>query len=454
MKNRGIATVLFIILVAANLTGQEVVKRGILDLRENGFRKEPVVKLNGEWEFYWHEHLRPVDFIKADTGSRFIYTKVPSYWTDLTDSIEGITPDGYATYRMRILLPEYFRTDLVFQVPVFDSSYRLYLDGKLVASNGVPGQKPTETKPGYDPLVVHYTPNNDTLELVVNVSNYHHRRGGFWLPLTVGPSESMMLKIKREEIFTAGSLGVLFAFTLFFFIFFIIFLRDKTMLYFSLATFGLMVRTMFTGSFPALAFVNIPWIWIIRMEYTGTYIAMIFSLLYFYGIYRDNFIRYINTVLISLFGILILFVLTTPVSLFSWSVLLLIPVVSVNMAYYTVRSFITLFRKRNYEGLMALGFVALLLGTLNDIFSSTSSVFLTHKYILPHTTLFFILMQAIILIFRWVHSYNEENRLFREVDFVNRNLENIVIERTTELTNQKGELEKQNEMIDQKNREL
>jgi len=452
--NRGILFGIIILLIGTSSFGQGQVKNGFLDLTENGFNSEPIVKLNGDWEFYWEKHLRPSDFASGTEPLPDIYGTVPAYWTNYQDQMPGIMPSGYATYRMRILLPEYFRNSLIFQVPVFDSSFRLYIDGKYVGSNGVPGQRSSETKPGYSPLEIDYQPVNDTIELIINVSNFHHRRGGFWLPMIVGTSVQMTAKIKRENSFTYASLGMLMAFTGFFFLFYIIFRRDRTMLYFFLTTLGIMIRTLFTGSYPILTYFNVQWIWLVRMEYTGSYLAFIFALLYFLRIYPDNFMRYVNAVVISLFGILTLIVLTTPVTFFSWSILVFMPLVGISLIYYSARSFITLFTKWNYEGLLALGLAAILIGAANDMMSSTSHQLISPKYILPHATLLFIMMQAIIMVYRWVHSSNEEKRLLSEIEFVNRNLENIVIERTTELTNQKGELEKQYELVESKNREL
>lgn len=451
---RGILIYIFISMFILPSPGQAKIGEGILDLRENGFRKEPVIKLNGDWEFYWQKHLRPNDFNTDDPVRPDIYAAVPSYWTDYKNQLAGITPSGYATYRLRILLPEYFRSNLTFKIPVFDSSYRLYIDGKYMGSNGVPGLKSSETKPGYNPQVIQYMPQNDTLEIILNVSNYHHRRGGFWLPMTVGTTEEMTLRIKREDAVSSSALGMLLAFSGFFFLFYLIFRQDRTMLYFSLTTLGIMVRSLFTGSYQILSFFDIPWLWLVRIEYSSTYLAFIFGLLYFYRIYPDNFMRYVNAILLSLFGILTIVVLTTPVTFFSFSILIFMPLVTISLVYYSIRSYITLFRKFSYEGFLALGFTALLIGTLNDMLSSSSIVFISSGYILPQATLFFIMMQALILIFRWVHSYNEEKRLLSEIEFVNKNLENIVIERTTELTNQKGELEKKNELIELKNREL
>ena len=58
------------------------------------------------------------------------------------------------------------------------------------------------------------------------------------------------------------------------------------------------------------------------------------------------------------------------------------------------------------------------------------------------------------MIFRWVESFNEERRLHDEIESINSNLEKLVIERTTELTNQKVILQRQYETIDSRKKDL
>jgi signal transduction histidine kinase len=100
------------------------------------------------------------------------------------------------------------------------------------------------------------------------------------------------------------------------------------------------------------------------------------------------------------------------------------------------------------------GFIALILGAINDMLLANSIIAFTPYYIFSFSVIFLIMMQVIILIYRWVYSFMEEKRLLREVEFVNQNLEKIVIERTTELTNQKGEVESKKDEIEDKNKEL
>ena len=52
--------------------------------------------------------------------------------------------------------------------------------------NGTPGKTKAETKPGYEKVFFRFSPESDSIEIIINVANFHHRRGGFWLPAKLG----------------------------------------------------------------------------------------------------------------------------------------------------------------------------------------------------------------------------------------------------------------------------
>ena len=84
---------------------------------------------------------------------------------------------GYGTYRAIILLPDGYRDRLGFDMPVFDSSYEIAVNGVTTARNGTPARSKAESIPAYEPLFFSYMPNNDTLELLIRVSNYATSQG-------------------------------------------------------------------------------------------------------------------------------------------------------------------------------------------------------------------------------------------------------------------------------------
>lgn len=454
MRLKHLLLFLSLALAVLNTAGQSAeIINGVLDLRYSGL-PEKVSDLNGDWEFYWEKQLLPADFKKNRDIRPDIYGNVPSYWTDYSKDIPGISPTGYATYRLKILLPQSVRQELSFIIPVFDSSYRIFFNGKYVNANGVPGNTAETTKAAYKPYTYHFIPDRDTIEIVINVSNFHHRRGGFWLPMKFGKRDIADLEINRAGIVETISNGMLLAFFGFFLLFFIVFRNDRTMLYFALTSFGVLIRTLFTGRYDILYFFDINWQWLIRIEYIGLFLTIIFAMWYFYYIYKDRIIPWINTGLTVLFVVATLLTLTTPVSVFSYTMLLFMPAVVLVLGYYMIRSLVAAINEGGYKTLIAAGFVALLLGVLNDISVAAGRKLFVSEYIINYALILFVLFQVIILIYRWYESTQKEKKLLDEIEFVNKNLENIVIERTTELTNQKRELEEQKKVTDIKNREL
>ena len=447
-------TCLVLFQLPANTSGQTKIKNGILDLRTTGFETYPVIDLKGDWEFYWEKHLRPADFVSDKIPVPDLYAKVPSYWTDYHTDCPDITATGFATYRLQILLPDHFSDDLLLSVPVFDSSYKLYINGKFINGNGIAGENPDVSKPGYHPFIYPLFETGDTIEIIFNVSNFHHRRGGFWLPLTIGDYDTLSAKITKKEISTSISAGIILAFALFFSLFYLLFREDPSRLYFTLATLGIFLRHLVTGSFMILSFVNINWTWLIRIEYISSYIALIFSLWFLNAVYREKIINILIILITVLFSLCIAIVLVTDVAVFSYTMLLFMPATVIVIGYYTIKSIIEAIRKGKEYIVLAIGFLAIIAGIINDIGLANSKQIFSDNYILPYTMIVFILTQVANLLLRWHRTVIEEKRLVREVEYVNKNLESIVIERTSELTNQKGKLEKQKSETEKKNQEL
>ena len=138
-----------IFVLAANLNSAAAVPKavnGVLDLREISNPEKFIVKLNGEWEFYWGKMLHPIDF-NSDSIIPLYYGNVPSYWTDYPQKSVKTEKFGYATYRLKVLLPSGLKSPLALDMPVFDSSYDIFLNGKYLGGCGIPGKSKERDHP-------------------------------------------------------------------------------------------------------------------------------------------------------------------------------------------------------------------------------------------------------------------------------------------------------------------
>ncbi|HLX91966.1 MAG TPA: hypothetical protein VKR32_09800, partial [Puia sp.] len=153
---------------------------GVLDLRqENLFANQ--LALDGQWEFYWNELINPQ---LGPTGTTR-YTAFPSPWKK--DTIDGkpLPSQGYASYRLTVLLPRR-HPRLAMRVPDVYSTYALYGNGELLSRNGRPGTTAGSTKPFWALRVVYFPSESDTLVLVLQVANFHHAKGGPYKAIILG----------------------------------------------------------------------------------------------------------------------------------------------------------------------------------------------------------------------------------------------------------------------------
>lgn len=431
-------------------------EKGILDIRGISFNEGTHLKLNGEWEFYWEQLLEPSDFKFTNPPKPTLYAHVPSYWTDHEHPDIDFGGTGYASYRLVILLPVKRPSQIAFDVPVFDVSFRMFLNGKLVHSNGITGRSKEESKPGYSPNSVVFTPESDSIEILLNISNFQHRRGGFWKPMQMGHPIKISRTEQKYELVSYISLGVLLAFSLFFLFFFLMYREDFLLLSFSLVVAGIFVRMMSTGLYPILLFFDIPWEWLIRFEYLGTFLAFGFAGWYFYLLLPARYMLWptrVNAILISIAAIIILLF---DVRVFAYTMLYFQPAVLFFMAFYFFTCLWSVIKGKTENILILVGLVVFIAGLVNDIFVANSKSAISNDYSIHYALQLFVFLQAIMIIRSWIQAYREKGRLMREIEDINVNLEKRVDDRTEELNTRNVEIESRNkelsEALDFKNR--
>ncbi|MBE9510269.1 MAG: sensor histidine kinase [Bacteroidetes bacterium] len=440
--------------IIANSNNRLVSEKGILDLRELEFDRNTVVSLNGEWEFYWNEFLYPVDFDSDKQPTPDYYGKIPSYWTSYDPDNCDITGQGYATYRLKILLPYNFREEIIFDIPVFDAAFDLYLDYFYAGGNGTPGISKQDSEAGYSPFMVNYTPVNDTLQITVLVSNYQHRRGGFWKSMRIGHPEKLTRFENRYKLISIISLGVLLSFSLFFFFFFIFFREDKTLLFFSMALVGIFIRLMCTDTYTISLLSDISWEWMIRFEYLGSFFTLLFGMWYLYALYPAKILYQLTRLNTLISAIFLLAILFFKVELFSYSMFYFEPAAMAFLLYYLYASGRNSMRGKKTDMIYFSGLVILLFALVNDILLANSETAIFYKYTTHFAIQIFVFLQSIMLIFKWILTYKENERLTSEIKYININLERLVEERTGEVKTRNKEISSQNTKIASQNKKL
>lgn len=283
---------------------------GTLDLTQWDLREYGIVRLDGEWEFYGGVFIPAGSFDAPDLPMQPQFIPVPGSWEGYLDqSGAPMGSDGFATYRLRILLPgaDTARTgppgaspeELSIFIPYLHTSYQLWVDGKLLAANGVIGRTRSEAKPQFRPEVVRFTPSGPYIDVVLHVSNFHFREGGLPRRVEFGTAEQVTLRQRRIEVAGAALFGANVIMALFFFAVFVTgtYAQRKDSradLYFSLFLLSLALRMLFTGDHLLARVVReIPWELSLKIEYLMGYLSPLCFLYYLRALFPEDVARFV-----------------------------------------------------------------------------------------------------------------------------------------------------------------
>ncbi|TDO24316.1 ATP-binding protein [Pedobacter duraquae] len=245
---------------------------GIMDLRGHSFSSD--IPLNGTWLFSWHQLLNPkLQYIGG------IPVNFPAKWTDLKLNGKKLPSFGYATYRLKVLLPK-SKQALRIAMPEVYTAYELFINGNQVASNGVV----TTSEKGFVPYAeyraVDIPVGTDSLYMVLQIANFAHSKGGIKKNITIGPTELMSLKRNRAEGIDLILGGCLIMGGLFFLGLYLMGSRDKAILLFAIYSIIYSYRIIGIDNYVLHTMIpNISWYFTIRLEYFTLFFGIgLFSL--------------------------------------------------------------------------------------------------------------------------------------------------------------------------------
>ena len=219
-----------------------IAKKGVLDLRKTDL-SSTTINMRGEWAFYWHQLVTP-DSINSNTA----FTEYPNLWNDTKLNGVQLPSIGYATYYLKVLLPNN-KNDLALFIPDVYSSYRLYVNGKVFSLNGIPDTSKATSKVNWFSKTLPLEIDKDSLVLVLQIANYWHAKGGPYKEITIGNRTKMILQDDKSKSYDFLLTGCLFMGGLFFFGLYLFGKHDKAILYFSLFCISYSLRIIGGGGY-------------------------------------------------------------------------------------------------------------------------------------------------------------------------------------------------------------
>jgi len=286
-------------------------KDGILDLRniDLNTNRQP---LNGQWYTFDSQLLVPEDIVANGRG----FSKLPNTWNELRSSGEG---SGYATYALYVLVSPGVKS-LALEIPQVYSSYTLWINHDILATNGKPGESEETSVPQWMPQTITFDNPRDTLKIVLQIANFHHFKGGIKDPIYIGSSE--LLQGNRSLAVGSNLLeSILLALLGFaFLVVYLLMKKKKATMYFALLCLTWALRVGFSNLYIFISYMpDFDWNIMIRIEYLTLFLTMIWAILFLGRVFLKETNKFIKYTLVGANIIFSIYTLFVPAKIFtSW----------------------------------------------------------------------------------------------------------------------------------------
>lgn len=340
---------------------------GVIDLTNWEFNNDGLVQLNGEWEFYWERLLTPEDFRKGIPPVKTGYFKFPSYWKNYQIKNNKIKSHGYASFRLVINTSG---SDSLYSLKIgrVFTAYKLWVNNHLLASQGQVGRSENEMVPAWMPEEIFFPEKSEKLELVLQISNFMHNRGGIHEKIFLGlPGQISNLSKKRIGL-DFFLFGILLMMSLYLFGLFFLRKKDPAPLYFGLVFIFTIITIVVNREVIIAGLIKNPnWEICSKMDYIANYLRASFLVLYIGYLFKKEILRvFVKGILIwgVVMSILVLF---TPAKIYSHTNFSFEMIALAGLLYLIYGLVRALLSRKEGALLALLGTLALLIASSNDI---------------------------------------------------------------------------------------
>ena len=340
---------------------------GVLDLSGWQPERDGSVSLSGAWAFHWRQLVTPSQFDAAFSRPDSGYFQLPAVWNGHRLGDQRLSGRGFATFSLKVKLPD-DPGNLAIRVPRIFCAYRLWVDGRLMAAGGQVGDSPPSVEPGYMPAVVNIPPSADALNLILQVANFTHAKGGLRQALVLGARDQVgagrLQRMTREAVL----LGFLLITAVYHFALYLLRRQDLFNLYFGLVCFLLGLRTAFTGEYIATSlFGSVNWYLAVKLEWLTPYLAPSLAVGFFQEYFPKDGSRRVRQAAVGGGLALAAMVLASPPMWFTSAFKYMNLVIGAVMVYSALIIYRALVRRRPGAAAIACAYVLVFALTINDI---------------------------------------------------------------------------------------
>ncbi len=389
-------------------------QHGTFDLSDWNPMRDGVINLAGEWDFYWQKMLTYDDIYVSDIEPDLL-AEVPKVWNSYTINGKSLPGFGVATYRLKITNAQEGQA-LAIRMPTVSASYNMYIDERLIASNGKVGPDKESFVPEYRPVTVEFIPPSKNFDIMIQVANFSYARGGIWNPIYFGTPESIKSfnkNIGYKDMFLVGAFLIM---ALYYLCIFFMRKESRSSFYFALLCLIAIIMTIIYGDFIInrifpLAGYHV----IVGIDYVVTTWAPIVLVFLIGELFPEQTSRKLKKIFAIYAVVILLFILFFPIHIYT-SFLYPIQAVGLAMAVYAVVCAAMAYAKNKGDSAIIMaGALVVTLGGIHDVLYHDNIISSDFGELSSVGFLVFLFLNAIIIARRFSEAFNEAKQLSQKL---------------------------------------
>lgn len=206
--------------------------QGVLDLRGWDFDANGPLPLDGEWLWYWQRLLSPAQLAPTPQNQPPTSTGTypfPRNWNGLTVGGQPVPAEGYATFRLRVLLPRPGLYGLKHKMVNLASL--LWLNDRLLTRSGTVATEASGYREQGVAQVGFFSTDETVVDLTLQIANFGFFRGGPRAPILLGTADQIAALRARNLMRETALLACSFIIGVYQVILFLLRRRDRGPLY-------------------------------------------------------------------------------------------------------------------------------------------------------------------------------------------------------------------------------
>lgn len=423
-------------------------QQSIFNFQDQNLNEE-IVLLQGEWQIEYGQLLTAEEMQAIDSP---VYAEIPHTWTGMEFRGEKLPSTGYATYYTKIVIDKN-SNDLSINGKVQSTNYKLFVNGKDIGEVGKLGTSSETAEPDYRNKIFEIPTDQDTLEIIMQISNFHYRKGGMSRPPEVAEKELLIEDRGKNISLSFFLIGSIFFMGLYHLGSNFFRTRNKMNTYFALVCLFTILRSLSVNEYLLIDYLNFPWWLSTRIELTSFYLIFAFTIRFIYYLFPEYIPKFFANIPYYIGISATIITLFTPI-VYNSNLVPIMQIVTVvtgtAILYYIFKASLN----GNKEVIIALiGFILLFAVTVIEILIHQSQI--VGDLVFALGIFFYLFSHVIILANRQNQTYIRNQDLSLALQQANQRLEQTVQERTKELNERNKELVQNNqelkEIHDEKN---